>query len=103
MNDRYMDQALKRNAIRFSVDEKAFAILDFETDPAEKLWVTAMAGELTGILWLIESLVGEAGQSGAELVVDSMNIPTVQSLMDNLGFEPVGKEGSYVVVKKLLT
>ena len=102
MNHSYIDQALNRNAIRFSLNERSYAILDFETNTAEKLWVTAMAGESSGILWLTESLVDEAGQLGAELVIDSMNNPTIQSLMDKLGFEPAGKEGTYIVVKKML-
>jgi len=102
MNHHYLNQAFNRNAIRISSNERSYAILDFNTDPAEKIWVTAMAGELSGILWLIESLVGEAGRLGAELVIDSLNNPAIQSLMDKLEFEPAGKEGSYVVVKKIL-
>jgi len=102
MNRLCLDQAVNRDAIRISPDGRSYAILDFDTDPAKKIWVTAMAGEQSGILWLIESFVGEAGRSGVELVIDSMDNTAIQLSMDKLDFAPSGKEGMYVVVKKML-
>ena len=41
-----------------------------------------------------------AVRSGAELVVDSPGQPGIQRILDELNFDPAGKEGNYRVVKK---
>lgn len=103
MNDQYLDQALNHQAIRVSPDGQSYAIMDFDTrDPAKRIWVVSLAGSMTGIGWLFESFMGEAGLLGMELVVDSPEDCELQSLMDDLHFEPAGKDGKYVVVKKEL-
>lgn len=103
INNHFIDQVLKKNAIRISSDGRAYAITDLETDPAKKLWIVAMAGEEPGIQWLLESFMGDAGRLGVELVVDSTKNSPLQSLMDKLQFQPAEENGKYMVVKKSLS
>ena len=102
MNNHYIDQAIRENAIRVSPDGRAYAITDLETDPAEKIWVVGLTGETPGMQWLIKSYIQDAGCRGAELFIDSTNSSPLQSLMDELQFLPADKDTNYVVVRKRL-
>lgn len=102
MGQDYMARAIEQKAIRISPDADAYAVTDVDTDPLRKIWIVAMGGTAGGIGWLVESFMGEAGRSGAELVVDSPDQPEIQQILDELNFDPAGKEGNYRVVKKML-
>jgi len=103
MNNDFIDQAIRKNAIRVSPNGRAYAITDLETDPEEKIWVVGIAGEKTGIQWLLKSFIDDAGYRGVGLVIDSTKNQMIQSLMDQFQFLPAGKDADYVVVRKDLS
>jgi hypothetical protein len=53
-----------------------------------------------GLIPLLINLALEAGQNELDLVVDSSDDPEIQTLLDNLGFAPAGKDEQFVVVEK---
>jgi len=51
----------------------------------------------------MEPVIGEASSLGAELIVDSQDLPEIQAFLDAYSFEPPPKTGAYHVVKKELS
>jgi len=102
MTQEFLREALVADVVRTNDFPAAVAILD--PDPAEDkgLWVITLSGAPSGMAPLFINLAAEAAQNQIDLIVDSPDDPEIQAVLDDLGFEPAGKDGRFVVVRKEL-
>ena len=97
-----LEGMLRRSAISLSPHEDAYAMTDPDIDRSEKIWVTALAGEASGVEQLVRAYVGEAGRLRVELCVDGPDDPGIQSLLDRFSFQSAGDGDRYLVFRKAL-
>jgi N-acetylglutamate synthase-like GNAT family acetyltransferase len=102
MTEEFLREALATHVVRTNTFPEAVAILNKEPAENRGLWVIALSGAPSGMVPLLINLTAEAGQAELDLVVDSSDDPEIQAVLDDLGFEPAGKDGQFIVVKKEL-
>jgi N-acetylglutamate synthase-like GNAT family acetyltransferase len=102
MTEDFLSASHSSGLLRTNTLPQAVAVLDAEPYKNKEFWVIALAGAVTGLLSIFESMKEEAGRKGLDIIVDSPQDPAVQALLDYIGFMPSGINEQYMVVKKYL-